>query len=279
MAPDDGPRHARDLDRPSRHRRGLAGRALAYARPEHEAILRSVGVQPGWHVLDAGCGTGPHLPLLADLVGPAGRLTAVDLTPENVAAAEARRARHGPACPVEVRVASLDALPFADATFDAVWVANALMYFTDEHLPAVLAELRRVLRPDGLAAFKETDITVTGFYPMDPRHWNPVREGLPSVLPGVMRARGLCHWVRRAGFRDVEQRTVLSERWAPLTPPQRRFIAESLEHFAAVAASVAMDDDTRAYWAAQRDPANPASLVNRPDFAHAEGHCVVRGWA
>lgn len=252
---------------------------FAYARPEHEAIVRSVGIQAGWRVLDAGCGAGPHLPLLADLVGAAGRLDAVDLTPENVAAAQERMTRRGPACPVDIQVASLDALPFADGAFDAVWVANTLMYFTDARLPAVLAELRRVLRPGGLAVFKETDITVSGFYPMDPCHWNPVREGLPAHLPGVMRARGLCHWVRRAGFRDAEQYTVLSERWAPLTPQQRQFIAESLEHFAAMAEGVAMDDDTRAYWAAQRDPADPANLVNQPDFAHAEGHCVVRGWA
>ncbi len=27
-------------------------------RPEYEAMLRSVGIRPGWHVLDAGCGGG-----------------------------------------------------------------------------------------------------------------------------------------------------------------------------------------------------------------------------
>ena len=85
--------------------------------------------------------------------------------------------------------------------------------------------------------------------------------------------------MRRAGFRDVGQHTVLSERWAPLTAQQRRFVAGALDHFAAAAEGVAMDDDTRAYWATQRDPADPANLVNHPDFANVEGHCVVRGWA
>ena len=41
-------------------------------RPEYEAMLRSVGMQPGWHVLDAGCGGGDFLPLLVELVGPGG---------------------------------------------------------------------------------------------------------------------------------------------------------------------------------------------------------------
>ncbi|HEY7908831.1 MAG TPA: hypothetical protein VIC60_08140, partial [Thermomicrobiales bacterium] len=33
------------------------------SRPEYEAMLRSVGLQPGWHVLDAGSGSGSYLPL------------------------------------------------------------------------------------------------------------------------------------------------------------------------------------------------------------------------
>jgi 2-polyprenyl-3-methyl-5-hydroxy-6-metoxy-1,4-benzoquinol methylase len=41
-------------------------------RPEYEAMLRSVGIAPGWRVLDAGCGGGAFLPLLAELVGPGG---------------------------------------------------------------------------------------------------------------------------------------------------------------------------------------------------------------
>lgn len=59
-------------------------------RPEYEALLRAVGLQPGWRVLDAGCGGGSYLPLLAALVGPAGRVDAVDLAPDNVAAVRAR---------------------------------------------------------------------------------------------------------------------------------------------------------------------------------------------
>ncbi|QLQ04643.1 MAG: hypothetical protein HZY76_00075 [Anaerolineae bacterium] len=54
-------------------------------QPEYEAVLRSAGFQAGWRVLDAGCGGGSYLPLLGDLLGPDGRLSAVDLAPENVA--------------------------------------------------------------------------------------------------------------------------------------------------------------------------------------------------
>ncbi|MCZ7571578.1 MAG: hypothetical protein M5U01_23770 [Ardenticatenaceae bacterium] len=41
-------------------------------QPEYEAMVRAAGFQPGWHVLDAGCGGGSFLPLLSELLGPAG---------------------------------------------------------------------------------------------------------------------------------------------------------------------------------------------------------------
>ena len=50
-------------------------------RPEYEAMLRSVGLQPGWTVLDAACGGGSYLPLLAETVGSGGAIAAFDLAP------------------------------------------------------------------------------------------------------------------------------------------------------------------------------------------------------
>ena len=59
------------------------------ARAEYEDALRYVGVQPGWRVLDAGCGGGGFLPLMCQLVGSQGAIVALDLAPENVAHVEA----------------------------------------------------------------------------------------------------------------------------------------------------------------------------------------------
>ena len=59
-------------------------------RDAYETMLRSVGLEAGWHVLDAGCGAGSFLPLIAELVGPGGRLAALDWAADNIAAVEAR---------------------------------------------------------------------------------------------------------------------------------------------------------------------------------------------
>ena len=45
-------------------------------RAEYERMLRSVGLERGWRVVDAGCGTGPFLPSLRRLVGETGAVLA-----------------------------------------------------------------------------------------------------------------------------------------------------------------------------------------------------------
>src|SRR5262245_14403746 len=74
------------------------------SRSEYEAQLRAVGFQPGWRVLDAGCGGGSFLPWLADLVGPGGGLAALDLAPDNIARVQERLAGWGLGLPVETTV-------------------------------------------------------------------------------------------------------------------------------------------------------------------------------
>src|SRR5262245_5417724 len=53
------------------------------ARPEYEEALGFVGIQAGWTVLDAGCGSGGYVPIICAQTGPAGRVSALDLAPEH----------------------------------------------------------------------------------------------------------------------------------------------------------------------------------------------------
>jgi 2-polyprenyl-3-methyl-5-hydroxy-6-metoxy-1,4-benzoquinol methylase len=96
-----------------------------FAQPEYEAQARMVGIRPGWRVLDAGCGGGSFLPLLAELVGPGGMLTALDLAPENVSTVEALAANGALACPVEAHIGGVTALPFAGSVRTQYRVAKS----------------------------------------------------------------------------------------------------------------------------------------------------------
>jgi demethylmenaquinone methyltransferase/2-methoxy-6-polyprenyl-1,4-benzoquinol methylase len=102
-----------------------------------EATARAV-VMPGDRVLDACCGTGDLA--LAD-VQAGGRVTGVDFSPRMLQ----RAARKSDA--IEWLEADALALPFADASFDAVTVGFGVRNLAD--LEGGLRELRRVLEPGG----------------------------------------------------------------------------------------------------------------------------------
>jgi arsenite methyltransferase len=254
---------------------------FAACRPEYEAILRSVGIRPGWRVLDAGCGGGSFLPLLADLVGEKGAVAACDLAPDNVATVRARCAAARLLCPVEVEQASLTALPYPDNAFDAVWCANVLMHLTDAELPDALGELRRVVRPGGIVAVKEQDMALGRMHPADPalswRQMDAAIRGGATHLAGGMRSGALGSWFRRAGFADVRQRTEVIERAQPLDPATRRFLAEALPAWAANAERLGLPAEDITAWRALSDPASPAYLLDHPDFSYGEAHVVVIG--
>ncbi len=251
-------------------------------RPEYEDMLRAVGIRRGWRVLDAGCGGGTHLPLLAGLVGEKGRVDAVDLAAENVDAVGGHPDLQDTPCPVSVRVGSLMALPYSDDNFDAVWCANTTQYFDDEGLLAALAELRRVARPGGTVAVKDVDVQMARFYPAD--SLLVVRLSEVSLLDrtdaqarGSVRGRELRRWLERAGLEGVWQRTTLIERWAPLKPAEREFFGSWMAYLARIAEERRVPEEDLAAWRALRDPEAPDHLVNHPEFYACEGQVIAVG--
>ncbi len=131
-----------------------ARRAAAGADAEPGAA-RPAGVdadaETPLRVLDAGCGTGLLLAALAD-GRPDARLTGVDLSAGMLAIARRNllAAGTGIADRCTLVQASLDHLPFPDASFDVVTSAFVLQLVPNRH--RALRELRRVLRPGGLLA-------------------------------------------------------------------------------------------------------------------------------
>lgn len=107
--------------------------------PVHEQILAPVRlVRPARRALDVGCGAGVSTTALAPL---AEHLIGLEPAPAMLAHA-------GTVAPDARFVAgAAEALPFAAATFDLVSAAGSLNY---TRVPAALAEMARVLTPDGV---------------------------------------------------------------------------------------------------------------------------------
>jgi ubiquinone/menaquinone biosynthesis C-methylase UbiE len=111
--------------------------------PLWERMLDVVGAGPGMRVLDAGCGSGGASAIAARR----GAIVAgVDLSDQMIAICREKTELTG--CTFEV--GSLEALPLADASFDAV-IASMVIHFC--HSPErALQELKRVLVPSGRIA-------------------------------------------------------------------------------------------------------------------------------
>ena len=249
-------------------------------RPEYEAMVQSVGIEPGWRVLDAACGGGSYLPLISARVGPSGSVSAFDLAPDSVSAVERRIADGEFSCPVDARVASLLDSPYSDAEFDAVWCANSLQYLDDEELVRALEEFVRVLRPGGTLCAKDVDAGLWLFSPADPtllwRAWAAASQ-VARNFRGCLRTRALRRWFENAGLIDTWQRATLSEIWAPLQPAQRAYIGGQLMQIGALAERAGVPESDLEFWRSQQDPDAPEALVNHPELFWCEGHFVTVG--
>jgi SAM-dependent methyltransferase len=118
-----------------------------------ERTLDAAGVAAGEHVLDVGCGTGTLALAAKRRVGASGSVHGVDAATEMIAYAKTKAARSG--LPVALEVAAAQSLPFADAMFDVVLFTLALHHLPEDARAGALAEMRRVLKPEGRALIVE----------------------------------------------------------------------------------------------------------------------------
>lgn len=105
-----------------------------------QEVLKRLGVSSGQSLLDVGSGTGMLALAAQKMVGPTGRVVALDPSPGMLA--EARKAGVE-----ETIVAFGESMPLADDSFDWLTMGYALRHVTD--LNAAFAEYLRVLKPGG----------------------------------------------------------------------------------------------------------------------------------
>ena len=103
-------------------------------------------LRPGERVVDIGSGAGIDSLIAARMVGPAGQVIGVDMTPEMLAKARHNAAATGLAN-VDFREGYGEALPVPDASADVIISNGVLNLFPDKL--AGLREMARVLKPGG----------------------------------------------------------------------------------------------------------------------------------
>ena len=114
-------------------------------------IVETADVRPGQHVLDVACGTGTLLALLAACTGPDGRAVGIDMS-EQMLETGRQKVKMSQ---VEFIQGNAEALPFEDESFDRATASLAIHEMNRQGRANALAEMRRVLKPGGLAVLAD----------------------------------------------------------------------------------------------------------------------------
>lgn len=191
---------------------------------------------------------------LARLVGPSGTAAGIDLSEGMIAEARQRAAAAG--LDVDLRVAPGDALPFPDATFDAVRSERVLQHVADPL--AVLREMVRVTKPGGRVLAVDPD---RGVFGSDFAGWDldvEFRLGRWAAADGRLRNALFARQARRhligLGLHDVVAHAFVNTSTAEL---ERRPHLIDDYHAGAVAAGALTEAE-----AAARGTAIHAALAN-----------------
>ncbi|MFJ3905388.1 methyltransferase domain-containing protein [Streptomyces sp. NPDC090025] len=210
-----------------------AQETATYTHGHHESVLRSHSwrtvensaaylipeLRPGQRVLDVGCGPGTITADLAALVAPdGGRVTAVDAAEDVLTKARAVAAERG-LDNVEFAVADVHALDFPDDSFDVVHAHQVLQHVGDP--VRALREMRRVCRPGGVVAARDSDYAAFTWFPEAPGldRWLELYRRVARANGGEPDAgRRLLSWAHRAGFTDV---TATAGSWCFASPDER----------------------------------------------------------
>ncbi len=149
---------------------------MTYTHGHHESVLRSHRWRTvensaayvaehfvaGASVLDVGCGPGTITLDIAGRVRP-GRVIGVD---SSAAVIEQARADAANVENVEFATGDIYTLDFDDASFDVVHAHQVLQHVPDP--VGALREMRRVCKPDGVVAARDSDYSAFTWYPADP---------------------------------------------------------------------------------------------------------------
>lgn len=244
------------------------------------ALVDLVPLSAGAIVLDMACGDGVYAPMLAERVGPTGRVVAVDRSAAFLQVAASHAAATAYAERISFKTGDIRRLPFDAGTFDGVWCAHSLYSLPDPL--AALREMCRVTKPGGLVAVLENDTLHHHLLPWPADLELALRQAqLEDLQQSASQAdkfyigRQLREVFALAGLEDCALSAHSIDHCAPLSADERTFLGEYLADLASRARSH-LDS------AAQRaidlliNPASELFLLNQPSFFSS--HLELLAW-
>lgn len=182
-------------------------------------LVADARLQHGMRVLDLGSGTGYPALLAAQVVGPSGSVTGIDLADQMLDAARRKASSLG-LTNVTFRTGDVTTLPFEATSFDAVTSRFCLMFLPE--IPKATAEIARVLKPGGWLAAAVWSTPEQNPYlripldvikqflelpPPDPSAPGIFRLAKSGELTGMLQQAGLTNVSEEEFFADVRFRS------------------------------------------------------------------------
>jgi len=187
--------------------------------PAANGLIKIAALHPGERVLDVACGTGVVTRLASEAVGTAGTVAGLDIDPGMLAVA---RTTTPPGMTIDWHEASVEAMPFPEASFDAVLCQMGLQFVPDKH--AALREMRRILAPGGRLILNVPGPTPQLFVIMGEvlaHHIGAEAAGFVNQVFSFHDKAEIHHLINGAGFRDV---SVHADTKSLRLPPPEEFL-------------------------------------------------------
>jgi len=183
------------------------------AQTELALTLAGLSDRSDLKVADIGCGTGASTLLLARKLDA--HITAIDFLPAFLDILREKAEEDGSAERIETLSTSMEDLPFADASLDAIWAEGAIYNIGFER---GISDWKRFLKPGGVLAVSELT-WLTALRPEElQRHWD---NEYPEVATA---SRKLCQ-LEDAGYKLIGYFPLPQDCWLEnyYRPIQRRF--------------------------------------------------------
>ena len=171
--------------------------------PVGRRVLLEAGLKPGMAVADFGCGVGATTAMLAEMVGPTGRVVGVDLSGAQLEQGRAHCRAQGIENATFVE-ASAYSTGLPRASFDLAYCRFLLLHLTDP--AAALREMRDVLKPGGILVVEDGNLlSASSVPPSALRVFADLWDKLaPTRGVNYALADNLFHLVKSAGFGELK---------------------------------------------------------------------------
>jgi ubiquinone/menaquinone biosynthesis C-methylase UbiE len=212
--------------------------AATYTHGHHASVIRSHtwrtalnsaayllhSLTPAMKILDIGCGPGTITVDLAAYV-PQGHITGLERAPEILTQARDLATQRG-LTNIDFVTGDGNALDFPDDTFDVVHCHQVLQHVSDP--VGILKEMRRVAKPGGLVAARESDYEGFVWYPEveGMEDWQALYVKVARSNGGEPNAGRMVHaWAKQAGF-ERKDMTLSSATWCYSSEEERKWWSE-----------------------------------------------------